>query len=71
MATPFESVARAAIEEILMERMHKTKHGFVITERGYNEVVNEFYRFLQTSRTLKEKGDRLITGGISPTRSRF
>ncbi len=63
MQSPFESVARAAIEEILQERLHKTKHGYLLTQAAYAEVVDEIFGFLKTSRTLKEKGDKIMGGG--------
>lgn len=64
---PFESVTKAAIEDILRERMHRTRHGYVLSERGYQDVIIQVYGLIKTSRELKEKGDRLIGGvGRSP-----
>ena len=70
MASIFESATRAAIEEILNERLFDSKHGYVLTKDGYAEIVDEFYRFLQTSRELKEVGDKMIGGVAAQTSGR-
>jgi hypothetical protein len=66
MATVFENATRAAIEEILQNKLHNSKHGFVLTKEGYKDLVDELYGFLKASRNLKEAGDRLL-GGMSRT----
>lgn len=65
MASVFETATKAAIEEILQDRLHDSKHGYVLTKDGYRCIVDEMYRFFQASRNLKEAGDKLISGGLA------
>ena len=66
MRGAFESVTRVAIEEIIKGHAQPSKFGFVLTAEGFEELTNDLFEFLQTSRTLKAAGDRLIAGGGSP-----
>ena len=60
MAGIFETATRHAIDEILRSHVHESKYGYVITKDGFEELGDEIFRFLQTSRELKAKGDRLL-----------
>tara|TARA_B100000902_G_C26461658_1_gene505738 strand:+ start:264 stop:491 length:228 start_codon:yes stop_codon:yes gene_type:complete len=66
MVTPFESVARAALEEMLRKHFHESKYGYILAKDGMDELVDDLYQFLQTSRSLKDAGDRMIGGMAGP-----
>ena len=61
----FEGATKAAIEEILVSKLHESKHGYVLTKNQYQELVQEIYEFLKASRNLKAAGDKLLGGGGS------
>ena len=60
MVGVFEMATRHAIEEILRSHVHESKYGYVITKDSFEALGDEIFRFLQTSRELKSKGDRLL-----------
>jgi len=64
MASIFETATRAALEEILQDRLHDSKHGYVLTKDGYQQIIDGLYEFFKASRNLKEVGDRLMSGGL-------
>lgn len=63
MSGPFESVTKAAIEQILRDHAKESKFGLVLPPGGVREVVNDLYNLVQTSRNLKAAGDRMLTMG--------
>ena len=65
MASVFEDATRAAIEEILQEKLHESKYGYILTKEKYDALVQEIYSFFKASRNLKEAGDR-FRGQVSP-----
>lgn len=60
MSSVFENATRAALEEIIQDRLHESRHGYVLTKDGYGMLVDDIYRFFKASRNLKEAGDRLL-----------
>lgn len=69
MAGLFESVTRVAIEEILRSHTQASKFGFLVTPEAFQELTDDLYNLLVTSRELKSAGDRM-TGGFVPEPSR-
>lgn len=65
MASVFETATRTALEEILRDQLHASKHGYVLTRDGLDQVIDDLYEFFKASRSLKEVGDRFIQGGVS------
>lgn len=63
MSGAFEGATRAAIEEIIQMHAQESKFGYVLTHEGVQDLVGELYRLLQTSRSLKAIGDRMLSGG--------
>ena len=63
MASVFESATKAALEEILQDRLHDSRHGYVMTKEGYKDTIESLYAFFKASRHLKEAGDKLIGSG--------
>ncbi len=66
MAGAFEGATRAAIAEIIQNRSQTSKFGLLLTEEAFEEVVGDLFDLLQTSRTLKATGDRMLSGGGVP-----
>lgn len=60
----FESVTRVAIEEILRNHAQPSKFGMILTPEAFQELTDDLYNLLVTSRELKSAGDRII--GAAP-----
>ena len=56
----FETVTRVAIEEILRNHTQSSKFGLLVTPEGFQELTDDLYNLLITSRELKAAGDRMI-----------
>jgi len=63
MRTPFESVTRAALEEIVKNHAKMSKFGYILSPEELSELLDDLYNFVQTSRSLKAAGDKLLTLG--------
>jgi hypothetical protein len=68
MAGPFETAARAAIEDLIKTHATSSKFGYLLTEDGFDQLTSDLFSLLQTSRTLKSAGDRFLAGGGAPRR---
>jgi hypothetical protein len=66
MPSPFESVARVAIDEIIKKHVVSSRFGHFLSEDGFQDLSNEIFEFLQTSRSLKAAGDRFIQAAQNP-----
>ena len=64
MPSPFESVARVAIDEIIKKHLVASKYGHFLTDDGLRDLSDELFEFLQTSRNLKTVGDRVLAGQL-------
>ena len=62
MSGPFEGVARVAIAEIIQQHAQTSKFGLVLSQEGFERAVGDLFALLQTSRTLKAAGDRMLGG---------
>lgn len=60
MATPFIHVTTIAIEEILSQYIEPSKFGYFLSETDKKLLVDELVKFVETSRHLKDRGDRLL-----------
>lgn len=63
MAGAFETATRAAIAELIQMHAQQSKFGLILTPEGYQDLVSELFTLLQTSRSLKAVGDRMLAGG--------
>lgn len=63
MRTPFESVTRAALEEIVKNHAQTSKFGYILSSEELSDLLDDLYNFVQTSRNLKAAGDKLLTLG--------
>ena len=64
MPSPFESVARVAIDEIIRKHVVASKYGHFLTDDGFCDLSDELFSFLKTSRDLKSAGDRMLAGQL-------
>ncbi len=64
MRSTFETATRFAIEEIIKNSGKETKFGVLMTNGAVEKAIDDLYDFFQTSRSLKTRGDQLISGGI-------
>lgn len=60
MAGPFETAARAAIEDLIKTHAASSKFGFLLTEDGILRLTDDLFALLLTSRNLKSAGDRFL-----------
>lgn len=60
MPSPFESVTRVAIKEIITGRANESKFGYVMTHEDLQDICDDIFGLIQTSRNLKAAGDRFI-----------
>lgn len=61
----FENITKIAIEEIIKSHANISKFGYIIDEEGLQDIIEDFYTLLITSRNLKTAGDRILKeGGI-------
>ncbi len=66
MTGAFEAATRAAIQDLIQTHSQASKFGYILTHEGFQDLTNDLYALLATSRTLKAAGDRfLATGGAS------
>ena len=64
---PFTSIARVAVDDMVKKYLKESKFGYFISDDGINDLVDELVGFIETSRSLKSAGDRLLHGqGSSP-----
>jgi hypothetical protein len=68
VSSPFESVTRVAIAEIITGYAKESKFGYILSPESMRDVVDDLFNLVQTSRSLKAAGDRLIAGGPPPRR---
>ncbi len=66
MPGPFEAATRAAIEELIQNHGQESKFGYVLTHENSKKLIDALFQLLQTSRSLKSAGDRMLTGGMAP-----
>lgn len=70
MSSPFVSVTKVALDEIVKKHTEASKFGFFMTEAQLNNLVEELVLFLETSRSLKAAGDRLLYDQVDPKNGR-
>ncbi len=70
MASAFESAARVAIEEMILERAEMSKFGYFLTKEALAQITDDLFHFLQTSRSLKAAGDKMLVSGPPPAKGR-
>ena len=66
MASPFETVTRVAIKELVEQHARESKFGYILTPEGYEDLCDELFELFMTSRSLKDAGDRFLRGSAGP-----
>lgn len=62
MQGTFENVTRLALEEIILEQAKESKFGYVMTEDGFQNLVNKLHEFFLVSRNMRTMGERVLNG---------
>ena len=70
MPNPFHDVTTVAIDEILGKFIEPSKFGYFLTEIDKKQLTEELVRFVETSRNLKERGDKLLADRAQPPTTR-
>ena len=50
------------MEDILKEHLTPSKYGYFATQEGYRHLIDQMTEFLMTSRSIKSKGDHILSG---------
>ena len=61
--SPFNSVTRVAIEEMIRAQGPPSKFGLFLSDEEVQSLVTDLVRLLETSRSLKAAGDRYLKQG--------
>lgn len=69
MAGAFEIATRSAIREIITGVVQPSKFGYVMTHEALEEIGEQIFDLIVTSRNLKAAGDRMIAQGFVPNPS--
>lgn len=69
MAGAFEIATRSAIREIITDHVQESKFGYVMTHEALEDIGDQLFDLIVTSRNLKSAGDRMIAQGFIPTQA--
>lgn len=64
--SPFTSVTKVAIEEMIRERGSNSKFGLFISDESLEALVGDLLKLMETSRNLKAAGDKFLRKGPIP-----
>ena len=65
MPSPFEQATRVAISEIILKHVTPSKFGHFLSAEAQQELCDDIYELLLTSRRLKAAGDKVLAAGQS------
>jgi len=68
VTSPFESVTKIAIEEIIQKNASESKFGYILSKDAFHELAEDIFQLMQMSRSLKSSGDTLLKSGSLPYR---
>jgi len=63
MAGAFEIATKSAIREIILNSAQESRFGFVLSADSLDEINNQLFDLILTSRNLKAAGDRMLAQG--------
>jgi len=66
MTTPFEQATRVAISEIILKHVTPSKFGHFLSPEANQDLCDDIYQLLMTSRRLKAAGDKILAAGPTP-----
>lgn len=64
MAGAFEIATKSAIREIILNSVHESRFGYVLSPDSLDELNNQIFDLILTSRNLKAAGDRMLAQGV-------
>ena len=65
MAGTMENITKMALAEMIQNHSTASRFGYVLSDDGYQGLIDTLYEFFETSRSLKSAGDRMMTQGPS------
>lgn len=68
MAGHMENITKMAIAEMIQNNASESKFGYILSDEGYQSLIETLYEFFETSRSLKSAGDRMMSQGVTPQR---
>ncbi|MCX6116965.1 MAG: hypothetical protein NT027_05450 [Proteobacteria bacterium] len=66
MAGQMEHITKMALAEMIQNNCQESKFGFILTDEGYQNLIETLYEFFETSRSLKSAGDRMLSQSTGP-----
>ncbi len=66
MAGAFETATKSAIREIILNAVHESRFGYVLSPDNLDLLEDQIFDLILTSRNLKAAGDRMIAQGLAP-----
>lgn len=63
MAGAFEIATKSAIREIILNSVHESRFGYVLSPDSLDVLNNQIFDLILTSRNLKAAGDRMLAQG--------
>jgi len=64
MSSPFEQATRIAINELIGKHATPSRYGQFLSPEAQQELCDDIFSLLMTSRRLKAAGDRMIASGF-------
>ncbi|RYZ49801.1 MAG: hypothetical protein EOP07_23945 [Proteobacteria bacterium] len=64
MAGAFEIATKSAIREIILNSVHESRFGYVLSQDNLDALNDQIFDLILTSRNLKAAGDRMLSQGI-------
>jgi hypothetical protein len=66
MAGAFEIATKSAIREIILNSVHESRFGYVLSQDNLDALNDQIFDLILTSRNLKAAGDRMLSQGMAP-----
>lgn len=66
MAGAFEIATKSAIREIILNSVHESRFGYVLSQDNLEALNDQIFDLILTSRNLKAAGDRMLSQGMAP-----
>jgi hypothetical protein len=64
MAGQMENITKMALAEMIQNHCRESRFGYVLTQEGFEGLIETLYEFFETSRSLKSAGDRMLGGPL-------
>ncbi|MBC7661320.1 MAG: hypothetical protein H7249_16620 [Chitinophagaceae bacterium] len=67
MAGAFEIATKSAIRELILNSVHESRFGYVLSPDSLEVLNEQIFDLFVTSRNLKAAGDKFLAQGLAPT----